>query len=197
MSLPNEPKTPTVMNTDLIGVVLCGGQSSRMGRDKGLILEGGVTWAARAGRVLATVCPRVVYSVNPQQVENYRGAMRGAELVVDTMPGLGPLGGLLAAHAKFSESDLLLLACDMLAIEEKHLQPLLVPGAFAVAYAHGAIFEPLCARYSAAACAELAGKIAVNLPGMSLQKFLRETNVTAVPVDKTTFLESRNFFRKT
>ena len=41
----------------LMGLVLCGGESRRMERDKGLLLHDGVPWALYAGRKLMPWMP--------------------------------------------------------------------------------------------------------------------------------------------
>jgi len=101
----------------LFGVVLCGGQSRRMGRDKARLLLDGHSLLERAVGVLREVTPRVVLACGPTD----RYAELGLERVLDRTPDLGPLGGLEAALARMLHGDgvgpadrwLLALACDM------------------------------------------------------------------------------------
>ena len=50
---------------DILGAVLAGGRSSRMGRDKAGLLMGQDTFLARALRAVRSVCPEAVISLRP------------------------------------------------------------------------------------------------------------------------------------
>lgn len=178
---------------EIIGVVLCGGMSTRMGRDKGLIVENGQTWAARAAAVLINHVDRIVFSVRREQLGNYSQIFAGAEFVTDSIAAVGPLGGLMSVHAQFPDAHLFLLACDMTSVSDREILPLLSASGDVVAYRHKEIFEPLCAFYSAAACDEIRRRVGANLdlaPG--LQKLLHELRVTALEPAHYENLQSRN-----
>jgi molybdenum cofactor guanylyltransferase len=51
----------------MLGIVLCGGQSSRMGTDKGLMVNEARTWAQTAVDKLTTLLIPVKISVNEKQ----------------------------------------------------------------------------------------------------------------------------------
>lgn len=100
-----------------LGVVLCGGESKRMGRDKGLLLENGRPWCRIAFDLLASLLPRVVVSIHPHQRSQYEAHFAPEQLVEDRYPRMGPLGGLLSVHDSFPQEDLAVLACDMIRME--------------------------------------------------------------------------------
>ena len=50
---------------DILGAVLAGGRSSRMGRDKAGLLMGQDTFLAHALRAVRSVCPETVISLRP------------------------------------------------------------------------------------------------------------------------------------
>jgi len=105
--------------SDVVGVVLAGGQSRRMGRDKALLrLDDGRTLLERTVRVLRTVgLDDVVLSVSsPERALALREAapsVAALPVVADDAPGRGPLGGLAAALRARPGHAVLLVACDL------------------------------------------------------------------------------------
>jgi len=97
----------------LTGVVLCGGESRRMGRDKGLLKIGETSWAQYMAAKLAPWRLPVVYSINPGQAAAYSALIPGDQLIIDALGLHGPLEGLFSVHARLPDKDFLLLACDM------------------------------------------------------------------------------------
>jgi molybdopterin-guanine dinucleotide biosynthesis protein A len=155
----------------LMGVILCGGESRRMGRDKGLIQKDGISWARRMADKLVSLGLPVVFSVNTSQLDAYTQVLPGEILVADSAAADGPLKGLLSVHEKFPDEDLLLLGCDMLDMDAQTIQLLTDAHRKDVysfyAYAIDGFFEPLCCIYTAAGLA--AGPMA-----SSLQNLLRQ-----------------------
>lgn len=89
------------MTGELVGVILAGGQGSRMGgADKALLRLGGETLLARAERRLGTQVAEVVVSANGDA-----GRLGTGRVVLhDPLGGfVGPLGGVLAGLA-FAEA---------------------------------------------------------------------------------------------
>lgn len=100
---------------DVLGAVLAGGASRRMGRDKALLAPGGgPPLAERAARSLEAVLAEVVMVV----AEAGDPRFPGRTLVVDRHPGLGPLAGLEAALGAAGNRPVLVTACDL-----PHLTP--------------------------------------------------------------------------
>src|SRR5437763_5113311 len=80
--------------THVAGIVLCGGQSSRMGRPKAWLPFAGEVMLPRVARLLAeVVAPVVVVAAPGQDVPPLPG---GVEVVRDPERGRGPLQGLAA-----------------------------------------------------------------------------------------------------
>ncbi|MDO1529431.1 NTP transferase domain-containing protein [Fulvimonas sp. R45] len=88
-----------------VGVVLAGGRSTRMGRDKALLdWQGRPLLERRLDALRAS-------GVDDVRVSGDRPAYQG---VADAQPGLGPLAGLAAvAEATAGEAELLVIPVDM------------------------------------------------------------------------------------
>jgi molybdopterin-guanine dinucleotide biosynthesis protein A len=108
---PGHDGGPALSN--LAGLVLCGGESRRMGSDKGLLQKEGIPWAVHMGHKLTPWQLPVFYSINSRQKDTYGAILPAERLITDAMGLAGPLEGLFSAHARFPKKDWLLLACDM------------------------------------------------------------------------------------
>jgi molybdenum cofactor guanylyltransferase len=67
----------------MLGVILCGGDSTRMGRNKGLIPADTQTWAGSAAKKMATLGIHVALSVNDRQLSHYAQQLPGERLIAD------------------------------------------------------------------------------------------------------------------
>ena len=142
----------------LAGLLLTGGLSRRMGRDKASIeLEDGRTLAERVGQLLEEICAPAL-EVGP-------GRSRLAS-VGERHPGQGPLTALAEGWAKLEQmghrGHTLVVACDLPHITAGVLQLIgRWPGSGCAVPVVGDRDQPLCARWSAPAmrsCAELVGQ---------------------------------------
>lgn len=137
----------------MIGVILCGGQSSRMGSDKGLLKLHANTWAQTAVDILAEFQLPVVISVNKNQYTDYATIFSLEQLITDndSLQIKGPLAGLLSVHLQYPAEDLLLFACDMPLMETSLIKELMAiynqQTADAFVYTNDGESEPLCGIY--------------------------------------------------
>jgi molybdopterin-guanine dinucleotide biosynthesis protein A len=97
-------------------ILLAGGQSRRMGRNKALLPLPGhkhVTFVAHLAALLRSACPEVILVArNAEQAAEYAG-VTDVRLVADVQPGVGPLMGLYSGLRACSCSHALLTAVDM------------------------------------------------------------------------------------
>lgn len=178
----------------MLGVVLSGGQSSRMGSDKGLLKLTDKTWVQTVIEKIKKFKLPLVISVNRNQHKKYSSLFLPDILVVDDdyLHMKGPLCGILSVHIKFPEEDLLILACDMPLMETELLQGLLSlynqhASYDAFIYANDREPEPLCGIYKAKGLASIYRLYKSNqLPKHSMKYMLEHiaTHTTALPVDK-------------
>ena len=153
--MPIENRAPYNAHS-MIGLILCGGQSTRMGTDKGLIKTATGTWAGQAVATVETSGLNSFLSVNKLQYAAYAAVFGANRLIADNdaLEIMGPLAGLLSAHQRFPADNLLVLACDMPLIDPALLQQLinhpLKQPANAIVFSNNGAAEPLCGIYTAA-----------------------------------------------
>jgi molybdenum cofactor guanylyltransferase len=131
----------------LSGLILAGGKSSRMGRDKAaLTLPDGRTLLQRQADILrAAGATTVLASVRPDNAV----AIPDVILVHDAVMDAGPIAGIAAGLHAAPAGLLLVLAVDMPAVQAAHLRQLVElarPGRGVVPMQAGQC-EPLAAIY--------------------------------------------------
>ncbi|MFK7948442.1 MAG: NTP transferase domain-containing protein [Saprospiraceae bacterium] len=137
--IPNWQEIPTVQVTDiesiknyikkdlednkpeLYALVLAGGKSQRMGRDKGLINYHGKPQREYLYDLLEYFCDNVYFSCRPEQVES----LKGFKTIPDTFHDLGPFGGILSAFRQNPNAAWLVVACDLPLLDEEAIQELI------------------------------------------------------------------------
>jgi len=147
----------------LYGLVLAGGRSTRMQRDKAALEYAGRSQLERAVELLTPLVERVFVSVRPDQAGDPLRA-RFAQ-IVDSGRAEGPIAGIVAAQSRHPDAAWLVLACDLPLLNEKTLQQLLQarrPDRQATAYrsSHDGLPEPLCAIYEPSSREAIAAYVA-------------------------------------
>jgi molybdopterin-guanine dinucleotide biosynthesis protein A len=139
----------------LYGLVLAGGRSRRMGRDKAAIAyQDGVPHARRTAELLAAVCARVFISCRADQAED--PVLAGVEKIPDAFDVGGPLNGILSAQAAHPDAAFLVAACDLPFLSAPALEALVAgrdvtkPVTAFENPARENFLEPLCAIYEPA-----------------------------------------------
>jgi molybdopterin-guanine dinucleotide biosynthesis protein A len=174
----------------MIGVVLCGGESKRMGSDKALLFLKENTWSQLAYNKFLQLQIPVVLSVNKHQAENNTDVLPTSMCIIDNQELSigGPLLGLLSAHKVYPTEAIFLLACDMptMAIEVLEYlqrQTVIHPLFEAIVFENNGQPEPLCAIYSAKGLQKILALYFKNcLPKHSMKYALEQLNVTTIPL---------------
>jgi molybdopterin-guanine dinucleotide biosynthesis protein A len=149
----------------LRGLVLAGGRSERLGRDKAAVELDGTTLLARAVAALGTVVTDVRVAVRGDQLaERLRSRFT---LLADAGEGIGPAAGILAAHGAEPAAAWLVLACDMPGADAAFLRTLVAardPARAATAFRAPVDGrpEPLCAIYEPATLAAFRRHVAAG-----------------------------------
>lgn len=173
--------------TQLTGIVVCGGNSSRMGTDKSMLQYYDEPQRYYIANLLRTFCSDVYISLNNNQDEvdsdKYKIIRDKKEF-----ESLGPMTALLSAYESLPDKNLLFIGCDY---------PLLTAGELAL-FVHSIkepakaktffneaenLYEPLLAYYPAGFKVELIEYF--SLGNNSLQRILTEINAEKyIPLNK-------------
>ncbi len=187
------------MTLSITAIVLAGGQSSRMGRDKALISIRGVPLIQQVCKV-AGACASEVYVVTPWP-ERYQHILKNNCLLVREVPSLGeathgPLMGFAQGLVQVQTHWVLLLACDLPRLQESVLQNWArqladVPEkAIAFLPRHAKGWEPLCGFYRRS-CLPLLTEF-MNQGGRSFQQWLAQHTVQELPLTERELLFNCN-----
>lgn len=105
----------------LYGLVLAGGKSTRMGRDKGLIDYHGLPQREYLYDILSSVCEKTHFSCRKEQVED----LEFFNTIPDTFDDLGPFGGILSAFRANPNAAWLVVACDLPLLDKAAIEELI------------------------------------------------------------------------
>ena len=151
------------MKSQLHGLLLAGGRSSRMGQEKASLVIGnrGLSQAAYALALLQQFCAQTYLSLRDGQ--DFPCGAEGVPVLRDDSAAEGPMAGLLAAFREAPGAAWLVLACDLPFVHSGLLARLVACHArdpdlpfVACANSTDGQPEPLCAIYGPAAVPILA-----------------------------------------
>ncbi len=112
--MKNEPQ--------LYGLVLTGGFSKRMGREKALLNFHGKPQFAYLFEMLQPFCEKVFLSCRKEQSTKFGEQY---PMIFDIHDGIGPMNGLLSFLKEYPSKACLLVACDMPFVDKKIIQSLI------------------------------------------------------------------------
>lgn len=184
---------------NITGLILAGGQSSRMGQDKALIPIAGIPLIQRTCQVALACCDRIY--VVTSWGDRYRALLpEGCKILAEPQPteakSPGPLFGFRHGLEYIATDWILLLACDLPKLDSTTLQVWanqlsLVPQA-AIAYVpkQSKGWEPLCGFYRRSCLPSLTAYIAQG--GTSFQQWLNQETVEVLSVSNPQVLFNCN-----
>lgn len=179
----------------LRGLVLAGGRSQRMGRDKAGIRIDGTTLLERTVALLDGLVASTSVSVRPDQVdEQLRSRF---PLLLDTGVGLGPADGLRAAYLCDPAAAWLVLACDMPGLDRPAIEALVAardPARAATSWRSpvSGLPEPLCAIWEPATLARLSSLVAAAGRPVSPRALLAESDTLLLDAPRPAALLNLN-----
>ena len=157
-----EAKGKQTGGTSVSVVVLAGGESSRLGRDKAFLTLGGQTLVERAVDRLSCLSDDIAVVAN--EMARYEALELPARLVSDERPGKGALMGIYSGLKRAYHPHALDIACDMpfLSLPLLHYMLRLVAGNDVVIPRLADGLEPLHAIYSKACLPAMARVLAMG-----------------------------------
>jgi molybdopterin-guanine dinucleotide biosynthesis protein A len=93
---------------EITSIVLCGGKSTRMGTDKGIINIMGRPMVEHVIAHVKPLCSRILISTN---LENYK--YLGYEVIEDQWQDFGPAAGILSCLNVSDTENNLVISCDL------------------------------------------------------------------------------------
>ena len=192
-----------MLDRSLSAIVLAGGRSSRMGRDKATIEIDGVPLIRRIYDVVAScqdvdrVLANHIYVVTPW-AEKYRSILPpNCHFIPEQQPHQGPLIGFSQGLAAMTSAWVLLLACDLpnlsTPIVQSWIDGLPSIGLGSIAYLPKHLhkgWEPLCGFYRQSCHRSLLEYI--DGGGQSFQGWLKPNPVTELVVTEPLWLVNCN-----
>lgn len=181
--MPSQDAQALARLSDVSGVALAGGRSSRMGHDKATLpLDGRplIIWTVARLRELFTA---VIVVGSP----GLAALSPGVPIIPDVRAGLGPLGGLSTAMGAITTEWLFLVACDMPFLQPaliRHMASLALTtrDANVIAFRSPSGFEPLHAAYRRSLAPLVAETLQAARP--SMRALLTRARILEVaPVD--------------
>jgi molybdopterin-guanine dinucleotide biosynthesis protein A len=121
-------------------IVLCGGHSRRMGRDKAALPFGGDSLLSRVVGIVARVVDEVW--IVAREGQTLPEIPSGCRVARDPREGLGPLAGLAAGLAAMKSERAFLTSCDVPLLQPAYLHRL-----FALSHGHPAAVPRVDGRY--------------------------------------------------
>lgn len=183
------------MKPNIYGLLLVGGKSRRMGRDKALIsYDGSTSQLDRTAELLGLVCEKVYISQRKEQkfiTSHHMNVIYDSEKEV-----MGPLRGMLSAMRTHQNVHWLVLACDLPFLKLNTLEKLVrkfsvQPQLTAYRSSHDGLPEPLCAIYPAGCYSEL-HLLSKQLGNSCPRKLLIIKKAHLITLDDTRSLDNIN-----
>ena len=159
----------------ITAIILAGGQSRRMGRDKGLVMLNGKPMVQHVLDKAQSITDNAMIITNQPGYEHF-----GVPTYSDLIEDKGPLGGIYTGlHYTQTEYNLV-LSCDIPLVPVSFLKRLVSYRGENQAWVpvQGQHFQPLCAIYKKEIVPQI--KLSVKAGQLSMHKFLETINTAFI-----------------
>ena len=180
-------------NDEITGVILAGGMSRRLGRNKAVELVGGRPLISRVIERVGSVANQILVVVNNDQRSQELDLPPSVKSVVDEYPDTGSLGGIYTGLSRARTPWIVVVACDLPFLNKKLLQ-LLVDNrrdSDVVVPVLDGRPEPTHAAYSKVCIPHIRGKIESGR--LKIAGFFDDVAVTSIPQDEVERIDPQRF----
>lgn len=174
----------------LHGIIVCGGQSTRMGMDKSQLQYHDAPQREWLYELLQPLCEDVYISCNEEQAAEI-GDSYPTITDATTYRNIGPMAALLSAYRHFPNDSFLLVGCDYPYVRQGDIRKLVreYNGRTTVFYNEDEnLYEPLLGIYAPEIKDIVLSQY--NLGQYSLQWILKQANAQKIVPDDSTILQS-------
>lgn len=116
------------MSNNLTALILAGGKSERMGKDKALIDYNGKPHIFFLAELLSPYCDKILISRNTEQARlSLENQKKDYQIIYDdeSSDNQGPLTGLVSAIKQFPHENFITIYCDLINIDEASIKTLI------------------------------------------------------------------------
>ena len=171
-----------INSEDITGIILAGGRSSRLGKDKGLCDFKGKAMVSYAIDTLKPLCGQMMISANhfPEKYAEF-----GLPVVADEVKGIGPIGGIYSCLKKSKTQHNLVLSCDTPFVNTNVFKHLLknLKNEQVITPAHETfLIEPLSAYYNTNVIGDM--EITIRDKQFKMMDFFKHIRFKSVNMDK-------------
>ena len=137
--------------TDIWGLILTGGKSRRMGKDKALLNIDGNIQLHKVHNLLKKNLKNIFVSVRAEQAEDHE--RKKYNQIIDRYDDMGPLAGIISAMQEYPDVNWLVVACDLINLDQDTIHYLLInysPERNFISFRSekNGLPEPLCSIYN-------------------------------------------------
>ena len=175
---------------NLTGIILAGGKSSRMGKDKGLVKYAGKAMIEYSLEICRQLCNEILIST-----ANSDYAVYGYPLIEDEIQDIGPIGGIYASLKSAGNPKAIVLSCDTPFLKKELLELLVEKineADMVVPYTGEQKMEPLCACYSKTLLSLMKEQIAEK--DYKLHNLIDKAHSIKIKIDKRYEFYTENLF---
>ncbi|SFI13881.1 molybdenum cofactor guanylyltransferase [Halpernia frigidisoli] len=179
---------------DLIGIVLCGGESKRMKTDKALLeYHDDAQWKI-VSKMLIPFCKEVVISINENQWKNWAKNEEGKFIIdAEKYKNHGPISGVLSVIEKYSNSGFFIVATDFPLLKSENLKQLFNERSEdfqTICFENDGFLQPLISIIEKESIIKLQEFFVKG--NDSLRYFLEEIKTRRIKIDGENFLKNIN-----